>query len=68
MNEQNNKEKITRIEKVIFGPSGEPQKGLQMKTHDIEKVVKLQTKLMWIILTAIIVAGATNFMDRITFN
>ena len=60
-----NDDKIKRIEQVIFGPSNDPQKGLQMRVHDLEKSIKLQVKLSWIVLTAVVVAGATNFVDRI---
>lgn len=57
--------KISDLLKIINGPTSEPQKGLVMMTHDNTKAIKLQTKLMWIIIGAFIAAGASKFLGHI---
>lgn len=56
---------LSTIKVVVYGPDGKPEEGLIMRQRESERIIKLQMKLGWIILTAVIIAGATNFMNKV---
>lgn len=56
---------IKDIRLSVYGPRGKENEGLNMRVHDLERVIKIQVRLSWVILTAIVIAGITNIMNKV---
>lgn len=64
-----NQKRLDSIELLLYGPDGQPQKGLIMRMYHTEKFIettaKWQTRVGWLILSTFIAGFVTVLISKV---